>query len=640
MVAVLVTAAVAVSARSFAQQAGGFSSSFSSQHQGPVDVTGQHFVYDYKTDSFVVTGDAVVVQNRTTLTADEVDLKRRQRVMHAAGNVRLFDPLGRMTASSATLNLDDETAHLTDGKILSKDRTYRLEGKAIDKLEGQRYTITDGFFTTCGCSLGTPEWSITGSKIDVHLGDSGVAHDAKFNVLGYPVLYLPYMTFPADTDRHSGFLSPRVGESGLRGFQLLEPYYWAINKSSDATIAMDLETSQRVGLLGEYRLITGTDDYFALDSAYYNETLRSEANRLSDIIDNQIADPHIPVNRYDIIGMMRQHLTPALTVYGDATSLSDSLELREMNVWTLSRSIGSGTFFPNSFASTRNAVSDFGMLYSSENGYAQMQGVWNQDLIQPQKFALQDLPQITISGRHELLGGLAYADFDVEGDNFYRNQGIDGLRLDLNPRLTVPFRLGDYFYGWGTLAMRETAYDVSGHQIDVTPVGTDGRLYNNALSLGALAPGGLMSREMIYGNAGIGSEIEKVYDLNWKYVEKIKHTIEPFVTYAYVPSTDQSDYPLFDQVDRLEPRSLITYGFTSRVIAKLPPILQSHANESQEDEPEPQDISPFRARGYAGGSNVEELARFSLIQAYDTDHAIAVGAQRFSDVQATAMLLP
>ena len=147
------------------------------------------------------------------------------------------------------------------------------------------------------------------------------------------MLYSPYAVFPADTSRHSGFLAPRIGESGLRGFQLLQPYFWAIDRSSDVSLALDLETSQRVGVMGEYRLITGQDNYFALDGAFYDESLRSAQNRQGDIIDTQISDPHIPVNRWDIIAMARQHITDNLVAYGDATTVSDQLLLRELNVW-------------------------------------------------------------------------------------------------------------------------------------------------------------------------------------------------------------------------------------------------------------------------------------------------------------------
>ena len=624
-----------------AQQAGGgFSSFVHAQHQGPLAVTGEKFVYDYKTDSFLVTGDAIVTQANSVLSADQVDLQRRQHTAHAVGNVQIVDPLGRITASEAQLNLTDETGELTNGKVTNKDKSYRLEGKKIRKLEGQRYSVTDGFFTTCGCDPGTPDWSITAKSLDVHIGGEGKAHHAHFNILGYPVIPLPYIAFPANTERHSGFLAPRVGESGLRGLQLLQPYYIDINKSSGATVALDVQTSQRVGALGEYRLVSGIDDYLVLDGSFYDEHLRTPHSRVHDVIDDQIADPHIPMDRYGIIAMARQHLTNDITAYGDTVSVSDSLFLREMNVWTLSRGLGTGIAFPNSFQSMRDAVSHFGLLDSYSDGFARLQSTWHQDLIQPQQFALQTLPEILVSGRKDLLGGLAHADYDVQGTNFWRANGVNGLRLDLNPRVTVPWRLGDYLYGFGTLGLRETVYDTSGHQIAIIPIDTKGRKFNNGLALGALGQGGLQSREIVYANTGVASEIEKVYDVDWKYIEKLKHTIEPFVTYSYVPRIGQSDFPLFDEVDRVEPRSLIVYGFTSRLYAKLPQLTAAQSDVPNADGQEVSTISPFRARTLFDGGRVEELVRFNLMQAYDTTNAIAKGGSRFSDLQAGATLFP
>jgi lipopolysaccharide assembly outer membrane protein LptD (OstA) len=84
-------------------------------------------------------------------------------------------------------------------------------------------------------------------QMDVNVGKTGTAHGVTFDVKGYPVMKTPYAIFPADSDRQSGFLSGREGYSGLRGVQWLQPYYIAINKSSDATVAFDVETSQRIG---------------------------------------------------------------------------------------------------------------------------------------------------------------------------------------------------------------------------------------------------------------------------------------------------------------------------------------------------------------------------------------------------------
>src|ERR1700731_3900354 len=230
-------------------------------HHGSVEVTGRKFEYDYKTDSFVVKGDAVVNQAATTLTGDRISLMRRTHQAAAYGHVHLVDPEGQMYGSEGHVNWQDETIELTNGKMLAANHTYRLEGKKIFKRNGQHYQVTDGFFTTCGCGGDRPDWSIAGADIDLHMGQQGVARNAHFDVLGYPVVPLPYALFPADSNRQSGFLSPRVGYSSLRGAQYMQPFYWAINKSSDATFALDVETNKRVGLFDEYRLQNGIDAY-------------------------------------------------------------------------------------------------------------------------------------------------------------------------------------------------------------------------------------------------------------------------------------------------------------------------------------------------------------------------------------------
>src|SRR4029077_7154289 len=175
--------------------------------------------------------------------------------------------------------------------------------REITKLLGQHYKVSDGYFTTCGCESGTPSWSIAGREMDIALGGKGLVKDAKFRILDHTVLDIPYAVFPADTDRQSGFLSPLVGQSRLRGFQYFQPYYIDINRSMDATVALDVETSARIGSLAEYRLQNGADDYAQITGGYFNESIRTNAN--SEVVDSQIADPTVPINRWGFIGQLR-----------------------------------------------------------------------------------------------------------------------------------------------------------------------------------------------------------------------------------------------------------------------------------------------------------------------------------------------
>ncbi len=610
----------------------GLSQLQASHETQPANVSGNELVYDYKTDTIVVRGNALLTQGATVLSADELEYTRGRREARAYGHVDLTDPEVRMRASQAELDLDDESGRLIDGNLSLLNGSYHLTGKEITKLPGQRYSVRDGFFTTCGCESGRPSWSIGADQMDVHLGATGSASWPRFNILEYPVLKLPYMIFPADAERSSGLLSPRLGESRLRGFQYFQPFYLTIDKSSDATLALDVETAARVGFVGEYRVSNGEDDYLRLTGAYMDESIRS--NRTNDVVDEQIADPHVPVDRYEVIGLTRQHLTPDLILFGDTVTVSDSLYLREMNVYTLSRGYGSN------FGMLRDAPSHFGLLQSFEDGFVRLAGTWHEDLIQDQRFALQTLPELLFSGRRDLAGGLAYGDYDAQAVNFWRADGIRGMRLDLNPRVTMPWRLGDYVTGFGMLGARETVYDASGHDIKVIPVGTDGLNNNNGLALDGLGAGGLQSRQLLYGSAGASTEIEKVYDLNWESIEKVKHTIEPLATYSYVPTVAQGNLPLFDDVDRVNQRSLLSYGAVSRLFVKMTPkaVDTQEAAGSAGDDSDDSGAAPEETG--AGGGYSREAARLTLLQSYDLLRRITKGGSQMSDLNLGASLFP
>ncbi len=630
-----------------------------SEHEAePINVTGQETIYDSKTDIFVVTGDAVMSQGGSVLKADEIDIMRRERKARAIGHVHLIDPEIEMWATDGTIDITNETMVLNNAKVLAKKDIYHLEGKQIVKLEGQSYEVKDGFFTTCGCEKGTPDWSINADQMVVNMGHSGSARNATFDVAGYPIMKFPYFIFPADTSRHTGLLMGREGQSGLRGYQLFQPYYIAINKSSDATVALDVETKQRIGGMSEYRLVNGMDDYFWVDGAFYNESIRSEANRAGDITDTQMADPHIPLDRYGIIGMTREHLTDDLMAYGDTVSVSDSLYLREMNVWTLSHGFGSN------FSSMRNAPSEFGLLVQFEDAFARLGGNWNQDLIQPQQFALQRLPDATVTGRQELFNNLMFADYDAEAVNFYRYQGIDGFRLNANPRVTIPWRWGDYVYGYGEVGSQAAFYDTSGHNIQIIPVGSTPKYpqptcanrggvqldLNNCVALSSSGADGTSARIVPYAKAGISTVLDRVYDVEWKSIEKLKNTIEPFANYYYVPNISQGNMPLFDSYDRLNSRSLVTYGVTTRLFAKsvgLPPEetttdttptegssdSDSTDGALHEDTIGPDSLVPHAGNIVRDGERSTQMGSLTIQQAYDIGHPVSDGSD-MSDVEA------
>ncbi len=596
----------------------------------PVYIEGRTLDHDTKTDTYTITGAARLEQGPTTITADQIVVQQRYRGV-ATGNVHLVDPSSNIHSSKAWFDLHNETVRLADARIFALNDNYYLTGKDIRKLPSQHYLATDASITTCANDPQRPDWSISAKQIEVHLGGTAEAHDAYFDVLGHPILPVPFVELNTNSERHSGFLTPRYGYSSLNGVTYAQPYFLDISRSQDMTGQLDVQTSTRIGGQLEYRLMNSEQDHIFVTGSYFNEEIRSEANKETDLVDPQIADSHIPINRWGFVGLMQEHLTPSLFAYASSFYGSDSLFFREIPGVALSHEYGWNSGL---WQTARDAISNFGLFQEFDNSYMQLEGVWNQDLIQPQSFALQTLPKLLWSGFQGLAGGLAYLDYDASAVNYWREEGIDGSRLDLNPRLTVPWMWSRYLDGWVTAGVDAAAYDVSGHQVNVIPVGTQGLTYNNGLSLGGLAPGGLMARAIPYTNLGVRSALVDSYDLNRWGLRKIETLIQPYTQYSYVPSVAQNQFPLFDSTDRMEARSLIDYGASLRIFgqaeARTPGVGLGNRIMAM--------LGPsFTTKG--GGASAE-LLRFNLEQAYDTTHAVSNDGSHLSDVALSGQLFP
>src|SRR5439155_1064242 len=177
-----------------------------------------------------------------------------------------------------TIELRGRTRALGIAGVATRGRPHVVRPKGKGKArpsEVALYAASNGVFTTCRCGgLEKPSWSIAGATSDITLEGTGVVRHATFRVKDIPVLYFPYFLFPAKTDRQSGFLFPRLANSNRRGFQYEQPFFWAINKSTDATVAVDLETAARVGVIGEYRYLLSRTARGNFTAAYYNEQIR------------------------------------------------------------------------------------------------------------------------------------------------------------------------------------------------------------------------------------------------------------------------------------------------------------------------------------------------------------------------------
>jgi LPS-assembly protein len=566
-----------------------------------ITVDAESLSYDRGGDILSATGEVLIRRGDTTLEADSVELNRRTNEARAIGDALLTSPDAEIRAHAMFLDLENETGELQDADINAARLGVSLSGSRIEKGLGQRYRIEHGRFTTCNCEEGAPDWSIAGDTLDVTVDGYGTLEGGTFDILDVPVLWLPRAAFPVFRERQSGLLFPRVGISNRRGFQMVQPMYWAIDKSQDLTLSADIETSLRVGLIGEYRYAVNADTGGEFQVGYFNEFFRGND---SDVVVPPGADPIPPENRWAVIGHHDQGVpgVEGLSGYLDTMLVGDDLFLREMNTFALDES-EEVNLRTKPFTTSR-----LGLQQEWSRAALQAEAVYYQNLVGPtveslipdcdptiddcieetedEELVIQRLPEVRLIAQKELGYGLM-SDFTGSVTNFQRSLGLAGFRGDFKPSLQLRLPLGRSVFGSVRAAFRETAYGLTQHSMAGGFTGqdlVDGPFID--LPTGS-------SREIVEIHGALGTQVGRIFDFPHLGLDKLKHTVEPQLDYLYVPNVNQDDLPVWDGIDRINERSLITYGFATRLLGR----------------------SAARADGERG--EVFEISRLSVAQSYD-----------------------
>ena len=201
-------------------------------------------------------GDVELTYGNIVLTANELRFDEGSGEIAATGNVhyRTLDGEQDLRAERLAYNLQSELGTFYEARgrassasqggprLLSTDNPFQFEARIAHKA-GEHYTIHDGRVTNCNPS--SPWWTLRSSRADVVPGRSAVVRNGVLRLRGVPLLYVPYFRKSLKRmPRQSGFLTPTIGNSSRFGRILGQSYYWAINRSFDATFGGTLYTSR------------------------------------------------------------------------------------------------------------------------------------------------------------------------------------------------------------------------------------------------------------------------------------------------------------------------------------------------------------------------------------------------------------
>ncbi len=202
-------------------------------------------------DRVFAAGDVEIRYGDFLLFADRVEYDTVTKDLLAEGNVVVQTGGQVIRAERVRYSLEsgrgtvERASGLVSPSVLFEAET--LERRQADLFSLKRARVT-------ACTQPNPRWSFGVSKANLKQDDYIEMWDAVVRVKNVPVLYLPYLRYPLK-ERATGFLLPRIGFAGEKGFSLSQSFYWAMAPNMDATLGVDFYLARGTGAGLEYRYL-------------------------------------------------------------------------------------------------------------------------------------------------------------------------------------------------------------------------------------------------------------------------------------------------------------------------------------------------------------------------------------------------
>ncbi len=497
-------------------------------------------------------GDVTVYQNDAKVQADFLSLDRKNNILSGKDQeIRYADQGAVLTANSFTSYIDDQKYEGENAVYYLKDQSAQGKAKSIVRFQNEKKTdLQEVTYSTCPTDQEAWQISAQEMHIDQNIG-RGVARNAKFSLFGVPVLYTPYISFPTDDRRQTGFLFPIVSMDNKGGFSLRTPYYLNIAPNFDMTLTPGFYTKRGVILGAEARYLNKWQssvlsfEVLPSDRAFRkSENLRVQ-QAIEYNVDNDIWWQNYPKQRSD---------TRWAVFFEQSMNLMPKLNghvLFQQN---------SDTDYSSDIQDAIGLLSQTSLERLAEFSYKEQN--W-ETMLRFQHFQVLDktvipekpyarMPQLTFRGEWETSSGFRYG-VSAEAVRFSTSVDLNnplrpkiGNRIDLMPYVAYRFE-----NSWGFfepfLAYRYTYYDLKYERFNFARQQLFRSLNGRNLAYEMDQLSGSLHRALPIFSVDTGLFFERNTQFKSLFGGgNFVQTLEPRLFYLYVPYRNQSDIPIFD----------------------------------------------------------------------------------------------
>jgi LPS-assembly protein len=513
------------------------------------------------TTHFLLVEHVEIVCNDIQLFADRAELFTDIDRMKASGNVVFVSGTSRIAADRMEFNTKTKTGTFYDASGIASLENRGLDrslfgaqepdayfwGETIEKLGPKTYRLTHGGFTTC--VQPTPRWEMVARSAMLTLEKRAVLSNMVLKVKDVPVFYLPAMYYPINkADRATGFLLPIYGTSTIKGQTLNNAFFWAINRSQDATFYHSYYSKTGQGFGGDYRYVGN-----AGDSGYFTTSILREHAADYEQPDGTTRTVQ-GVQSYQITGAVVQTLPLKLRLAASSNYFSSLVAQQRYQQDVFAATTRTRAFGGN-ISGTWGAHSISGTIDRNE--------VFTNDT---DSNVLGSFPKVVYSRAEKPIGQLplyfgASSEFVtlIRTDKTATTVNARGLtRIDVFPTLRFPFTKLPFLTFNSSLGFRETRWSESLADPD-----GDGTLTR--------VPESINRRYFTMSTTITGPVFTRIWNTPRKtYAQKFKHVFEPAITLSRVTPINNYDRIVkLDSPDYVVGRvTSIGYGINNRLYAK------------------------------------------------------------------------
>ena len=436
------------------------------------------------------TGNAILLNSNQTVRADRLQYDQDTGDVDGLGSVVVEQQGSTMSGPHLKLNLDTNAGYMEQPVFYLKENDGRGTGDMLHIQDKLHYTLDNATYTTC--PAGNQDWLMKMSSLEIDREEQvGVARNTRVEFMGVPILYSPWMDFPLNSQRKSGFLSPTIGGTNKGGTELTVPYYLNIAPNLDATFAPRIITKRGLMLNNEFR--------------YLEPGYAGELN-----VDVLPGDALAKRNRARFGLKHSQVFGGGFSGQVNFNRVSDNEYYRD-----LSSAI--------STTSQVNLLQDASMSYGGGwwSSTARLQRYQTlQDPAAPIAVPYARLPQFTLNAAQNFAG--ANVAFTGEYVSFSHPTALSGQRLVLNPSVSYPLVSAPAYFITPKFSLHSASYVMGANNTTALQNAT------SILPTVSLDSGAVFEREMSISGKGY---------LN---------TLEPRAYYVYTPYKNQDRLPVYD----------------------------------------------------------------------------------------------